>query len=156
MEGGEIKMNALKKLTDTWTKILAFKVKHKKIFEKLDKLEKEYQLALQELQNYIKETQQDVENEVFKVLYTKAYKRWYDYDTIAKIATPAEMAIISERCLKKEINTQEFNKLIEEGILPAVLAQKSYREQELTPRVIIRKKYERTQKQEGDNNSNRA
>lgn len=129
--------DALKKYTKVFASILELKSNHKELFDQAEQLE----LERVEAETYLKRTaaqaNEGIENKLLKVKVTPAFRKYFDYSVILKIARPQELAIINEKAIATEIDRIIFEDLVETGKIRPELKQKSFREVALTPRVSI-------------------
>ena|SRR3990167_5946058 len=130
--------DALRKYTKVIGAIIALKTNNKEIFDLFNSLD----LEKVEAETYLKRTaaqaNENIENKQIKVRVSPAFKKWFDYNTILKLAKPSELAIINERATITEIDKVVFEELVETGKIRPELKQKSFRETPLTPRVTIK------------------
>ena len=78
-------------------------------------------------------------NKDFKVVYSPAWKKWYDVVFLLGTASTKVKKIIQENCLKQEVDRAVFDKLVDQGEIPVELQQEAFREAPMTARVMIKK-----------------
>ncbi len=120
-------------------KISALKKKNENVFERLEALEKAKAEFEQELKNEARE-HGDMENEFVKVRVIESYRKWYDFRTLEKLATPKELNLIKDNAIVIEVLRPEFEQLVKEGKIDANLMQKSFMEEKITSKVSINEK----------------
>ncbi len=73
----------------------------------------------------------------FKVRVDRPFKSWFDLEAIRKFAKKPELAIIEKEALKIEVDKPKFEELVKAGFISREVRQKAFREEEMTPRVVI-------------------
>lgn len=137
-------MKTIKIFNQTWQKLQSFRTKYKKIIEEYEQLEKEYQTILTEVVNEAKRLKKDYEDSSWRITYIEPYRRYYDYQTLIELATPAEKSLIDRECREIIVNAEKLQNLINKGVLSLSLAQAAYREEKMPPRVMIINKNEKS------------
>lgn len=110
----------------------------------IDELEHE----LEQLAGKIKDVARASEPEVveassadgFRISIARSFRKWFDMQAIKKFASKAELQIITNEALEVEVNKEKFEELVKGGLVSRELRQKSFREEEMTPRVSLIKK----------------
>ena len=132
----ELGLKAFKRYSQNLTKLHALEL-DPKIVEYLELREK-----LDGDANVIKEAAKDnlegFENSRVKVSVVRNWKKWYDVDIALAEATPQEKKLIEKQCLNREIVKVEFEKLVDENQIRKELKQSAFREEEQSPRVLIK------------------
>ncbi|KKL09191.1 hypothetical protein LCGC14_2568310, partial [marine sediment metagenome] len=77
------------------------------------------------------------ESDGFRVTVARTFRKWFDMKAIKKFASKAEFQIINDEALKTELDREKFEELVKSGLISRELRQKSFREEEMTPRVSI-------------------
>ena len=90
-----------------------------------------------EVKEYAKTTGNEYKSDTMKVQVIQVYKKEYDYSILRKIAEPNQMAKI-DSITTKTVDRKKLEEMVENGVIPAKLAQKSFREEQNTPRVFIK------------------
>lgn len=122
--------------TEALEALSAFKEKHKPIFEALEALEASVALTREDLVLYARRVG-NIENDKVMVKVIKAFKKSYDFDAIMAAASESEKMIIDEKCIERVVNKAAFETLVKENVLSPQLRATGYREEEITPRVMI-------------------
>jgi len=90
-----------------------------------------------EVKEYARMTGNEYESDMLKVQVVQTYKKEYDYSILKRIAKPNQMAKI-DSITTKTVDRRKFEEMVEDGVIPAKLAQKSFKEEQGTPRVLIK------------------
>lgn len=134
------KIKTLEQYTGAIVAVADFRKKHKKVFEELDSLHIKTQDAEQALKVDVKDNHKtNIANDQVKVTYSPAFKKWYDIDIIEGMITPKERKELENvDAIIRTLDKQKFEDLVEKGIIPIKVKQTSFKEKELSPRVIIK------------------
>lgn len=136
------KVKQLEKYTDAARAVVAFRAKHSKVFAEFDSLLLAQQEAEAMLKSYVKEEWKgNLSNEFVKVTYAQAFSKFYDPAVVLKMATPKlrkEMMSSGALIIEEKVDSEKFNKLVDEGVVPVAIKQAAFQEKELSPRVSIK------------------
>lgn len=134
------KIKTLENYTGAIVAVADFRKKHKKVFEELDSLQIRTQDAEQALKADVKDNHKtNIANDKIKVTYAPAYRKWYDFDIILGMITPKQRKELEEAdAITTSLDKKIFEDLVEKGVIPINVKQSSFKEEEMSPRVIIK------------------
>lgn len=129
----------MKKLLEHYSKahktLREYKLANKEVFDTLDTLMQ----AITNVENEIKETarmiKEDVTHKDVEVKVTKAFKKWYDY---THLEDKTRHILEIEGAVLHEVNRAMFDQLVVDGKISKEERAKSFKEEELTPRITIK------------------
>ncbi|MCK4782077.1 hypothetical protein KAS79_04125 [Candidatus Parcubacteria bacterium] len=134
-------MNTLKHYTENLLRLELFKKLHAKTFAELGELENNLLNAKAILQEEIKQTKQDVENENVKVSYIERYKKDYSYVKFLELKNEMEYnALDLDGGIKTEIDKKIFDECVKRGDISRETKQFCFKEQLLSTSVLIKSK----------------
>ena len=134
-------MQILKDYSEKLVAIQLFKNEHAQIFQDLENLESELDILSGQLKDEVKEKQQDQENDTVKVLYVEKFRKFYDYDAFLDFATHEEQKILQKsKGIVSEIDKEVFDECVKQGLIKVETKQACFKEEPLTPAVIIKNK----------------
>lgn len=134
------KIKELEAYTEAGKALTKFREKNAGVFAKFDALTLALGEASEALKTAVREKYKDnIANDDIKVTYAPTFKRHYDAGVVLKMATPKQRKALEEGdAIITEIDTANFEELVEKGEVPVEVKQKAFREVEQTPRVIIK------------------
>lgn len=134
------KIKTLEKYTGALLTMAEYRKKHRKIFDELDSLNIAIQDAEQTLKNDVKENiKTNIANNLIKVTYSPAFKKWYDVDIVEGMTTPGQRKALKEAgAITQTLDKKKFEGLVEKGVIPINVKQTAFKEKELSPRVSIK------------------
>lgn len=134
------KIKELEQYTEATQAVIKFREKHSAVFERFDALVLMQGEAETELKTAVREKYKDnVANDEIRVTYAPTFKRYYDAETVLKMATPKQRKALEDaEAIITEIDTPKLEELVEKGEVDIKIKQKAFREVEQTPRVIIK------------------
>lgn len=135
---------AKNKVLENYTKIAGevadFKAENQAVFDEYDAL----LVQLQEAEIALKAEVRDnvkghLENQFVRVVYSPAFKKSYDLETVLSMITPKQKSKLTELGgIKQEIDRVIFEDCVKNGIIGVEVQQEAFREEEQTPRIIIK------------------
>ncbi len=90
-----------------------------------------------DVKEYARTSGEEYSSDVVSIKVSQVFKKEYDYSILKKIAKPNIMVRIDEITTKK-IDKKKFDKMVEDGIIPAKLAQESFSEEQGTSKIFIK------------------
>ena len=135
------KVKQLEAYTKASLAIADLKKKNAKVFMKYEELLLEASKAESELKKYVREEKANFSNDMVKVTYSPAFKKYYDIETVLQMATTKmKKALIAEGAIviEQKVESKKFVEMVEDGTIPREIQQEAFRETELAPRVIIK------------------
>lgn len=120
---------------------LVEKLEHMKNELGIDKLEEKLNALSAEIKEEVRQFGESVEAAGYAATYSAPFRKWYDWSVIQKLATPAERKIIEADATTHEVSRERFDALVDAGKVRKELKVKAFREEAMTPRVILGKIY---------------
>lgn len=119
---------------------VAFQKKHKKLFDELNSLRLAISEAEAELKKDVKtNVKGNLANSLIKVVYSPAFKKFYDFDSIMENTTPKQKKTLeASGAIIRSLDKKIFDDLVETGLIPVTVKQKAFREVEMAARVSIK------------------
>lgn len=135
-----MKNKKLEAYTQALIAVADFQKKHKKMFEEYRSLQIAVSDAEAELKKEVKTNiKANIANELIKVTYSPAFKKYYDFDVIMEKTTPKQRkALEAANAIIRTLDKSVFEDLVEKGIIPVEIKQAAFREEEMAPRVSIK------------------
>lgn len=134
---------ALTAYTKTFNELNTFKAEHNDVFSQAEEL----QTKLEEQQSLIKklaaQTKNEVENKSFKVTVTRNFKKWFSFSEMSKHLDEKQEKLVFQTCvddikIESPDAKKKLQELVDEEKIPVDAIQKSFHEEEMTPRVSIK------------------
>lgn len=119
----------------------AFYAEHKNIISQWEAFQEEKKRIEEELKLKCKEDELSYDAGVAIFEFVPAYKKWIDYDEAARVLGKKLKPQLDEiTTFKAEVDMKKFVELTREGVFPEIARIGAYREEALTPKVLIKYK----------------
>jgi hypothetical protein len=114
-----------------------YKASHREIFDTISEMESDLRNTEELLKAEARNEKAGAENKFFRVIYTPAVKKSYDYAKIEKYAKPDEKKLIDAKAVQHSVDYKAMQNLVKSGLVSIDLERKVFEQKELTPRISI-------------------